>query len=367
MVALPEEAVQSVLYALAFCSLIAFAGYVRSLRHRRRFVKLVTSSSGKNTEAYVIASANYRKEIQATILYLLLTPVAILLGLYGESNYIILMGGLLAPTLFSIWQLRDSVNETRILRSWYDLENRYRDTLSQSDLAPKAWAARLAPEQLPHFSGFEIGRVYEAGSGLMSGDFFDVCRLDTKRIAAVIGDVSGHNIESSLTAFQAKYLLRVFLHQFRDPAQALEEINKQLVGSGGIEEFISACVVVCDTEANTVRYASAGHPAAFMFQQEGVKLLRSTGPLLMLDPNAEYFSREFPMESGDLVVMYTDGLSEARTSSGALFEERKIVKAVERNLTAAPDVLCKSLLDDAKDFAGGSVNDDTAIMALRKD
>lgn len=360
-------ATQITLYTLAGCCVVAFVGYVRSARHRKRLVELIASSRSEHVEAHSMAFAFYRKEVHAAIVYLLLAPVAALFGAFAEWDFAAVLGVLLVPTGASIWWSRNSVKEARVARSRYDLERRYQETLAQRDLAPKAWAARLSPEQLPHVRGFEIGRVYEAGSGLMSGDFFDVCRLSSTRVAAVIGDVAGHNIESSLTAFQAKYLLRVFLRQFRDPAQTFEELNKQLTDATNVEEFISACVVVCDTEAGTMRYASAGHPAIFMFQQDGVTSLRSTGPLLMLDPNASYFSRELPMESGDLVVMYTDGLSEARASGGSLFGERKIIRSVERHLSAAADVLCKALLDDAKDFAGGSINDDTAIMALRRD
>src|SRR3546814_18373870 len=76
----------------------------------------------------------------------------------------------------------------------------------------------------------------------MAGDFYDVFRVAPTRIAAVIGDVTGHGIEPSITAFQAKYLLRVFLRQFRDPAQALEELNRQMSGLERQEEFISLCV-----------------------------------------------------------------------------------------------------------------------------
>ena len=252
-------------------------------------------------------------------------------------------------------------------RNRFDLERRAGEALEQEQLAPKAWAARLAPEEVPDFSGFEIGRVYQAGSGLMAGDFFDVHRVGPTRVAAVIGDVAGHGIESSITAFQAKYLLRVFLRQFRDPAQAFEELNAQLAAGDRHEEFISAAVIVFDTEAGTLRYASAGHPAVFLFQEEGTAPLRSTGPLLMLDPKAQYFSREIPMESGDLVVMYTDGLAEARAGASSLFGEERIIKTAERELNAAPDVLCKALIDAAKDHAGGVIDDDTAIMAIRRD
>src|SRR3546814_5783643 len=118
------------------------------------------------------------------------------------------------------------------------LERRAEEVLSQEELAPRKWAARLAPEELPDFAGFELGRVYQAGTGLMAGDFYDVFRVAPTRIAAVIGDVTGHGIEPSITAFQAKYLLRVFLRQFRDPAQALEELNRQMSGRERQEEFI---------------------------------------------------------------------------------------------------------------------------------
>src|SRR5436190_796609 len=83
--------------------------------------------------------------------------------------------------------------------------------LEREELAPRRWAARLAPEDLPEYEGFEVGHVYQAGSGLMAGDFYDVFRPSTNRIAAVIGDVAGHGIDPAITAFQAKYLLRVFL------------------------------------------------------------------------------------------------------------------------------------------------------------
>ena len=68
------------------------------------------------------------------------------------------------------------------------------------------------------------------------------------------------------------------MRQFRDPAQALEELNHQMVSVERTEEFISLVVIVFDTEAETLRYASAGHPAAFLWHEREVRPLRSTGP-----------------------------------------------------------------------------------------
>ena len=245
------------------------------------------------------------------------------------------------------------------------MERRAEETLSQGDLAPMAWAGRLAPDDLPDFAGYEMGRVYQAGEGVMAGDFFDVFRVGPTRVAAVIGDVAGRGIESSITAFQAKYLLRVFLRQFRDPAQALEELNAQMSSIERAEEFISVVIVVFDTEAQTMRYASAGHPAAWLWHEREVQPLRATGALLMLDPGSSYFSKEIPLDTGDMVLMYTDGLAEVRYGD-AQFGEDRIAMHLRRDPTVSPDVLCKSLLEAARDFADGTISDDVAILAVRR-
>ena len=356
----------SVLAALSVVCLLAALVYVRSARLRHRVVRLIDADANRDVEAHSLAFSAFRKEAHSAIVYALLAPAAAIVALVERVEVSAVFGVMAVPAVASLWWARLSVREARMARNRWDIERRAGEALEQEQLAPKAWAARLAPEEVPDFSGFEIGRVYQAGSGLMAGDFFDVYRVGPTRVAAVIGDVAGHGIESSITAFQAKYLLRVFLRQFRDPAQAIEELNEQLAAGDRHEEFISAAVLVFDTEAATLRYCSAGHPAVFLFQEEGVLPLRSTGPLIMLDPKAEYFSREIPMESGDLVIMYTDGLAEAR-AGGALFGEDRIIKTTERELNAPPDVLCKALLDAAKDHAGGVIDDDTAIMAIRRD
>jgi len=352
-----------VLILLGIVCLAAALGWARSARHRYRLVGRIDPDTAP--DAYTLAWSTFRKEFHSASLYGLLALASFVnVGVEGSGGAVVF--SLVAiPALVSTAWARHAVREARIARQSIDIERRAQEALEQEDLAPKAWAGRLAPEELPEFSGFEVGRVYQAGSGLMSGDFFDVFKAAPTRLAAVIGDVAGHGIESSITAFQAKYLLRTFLQQFRDPAQALEELNRQMSSVGRTEEFISLVVMVFDTEAETMRYASAGHPASFLWHQREVRPLRSTGPLLMLDPNGSYFSREVPLALDDMAVMYTDGLAEARNGD-ELFGEERIGDAVRRNPGIAPGVLCKQLLDSANDFSLGAVEDDVAILAIRK-
>ena len=95
----------------------------------------------------------------------------------------------------------------------------------------------------------------------------------------MIGDVAGHGIEPSITAFQVKYLLRTFCAPYRDPAQALEELNKVLSTSGRPEDLVSVCVVVFDTEAGTAA-SRLGRPPRGL----AVAGLRDAGPALDRPP-----------------------------------------------------------------------------------
>ena len=156
--------------------------------------------------------------------------------------------------------------------------------------------------------------------------------------------MTGHGIEPSITAFQAKYLLRVFLRQYRDPAQALEELNAPDVGPrAGPRSSSRCCVVVFDTEAGTLRYASAGHPPAWLWHDREVRPLRATGPLLHARPRRRRTSAARSRSTrGDLLLLYTDGLAEARDGE-QLFGEERIASILRRD----PGVDARRAVQDA--------------------
>ncbi len=354
-----------ILGIVAVAAVLAATVWGRSARRLHRVSGRIDKSSGAHSEAAQVARAVLLKDTHTTILYAALALVALAgsVSMSGWSDLVSVV--LLLPVALSLRYAQLLLNHARLTESRSQLEQRAQEVLTQEALAPKRWAARLAPEEVPEIAGFELGSVYEAGTGMMAGDFYDVFRVAPTRVAAVIGDVAGHGIEPSISAFQAKHLLRVFLRQYRDPAQALEELNNQISGMDRGEEFISMCVVVFDTQAGTMRYASAGHPASFYWQEGEVHPLRATGPLISLEPVASYTSREIPLQSGDLVVMYTDGLAEARNGE-QLFGEERIAAHLRRDPDADPDVLCKSLVEAAADFATTPVTDDMAILAIRR-
>jgi serine phosphatase RsbU (regulator of sigma subunit) len=354
-----------VLAVVAVSSLVAAVVWGRSAQRLQRVWQRMEDELGHDAGATVLARSSYRKELHNVTLYAVVAVACAVTAVWEIQEAGFFFAFIIVPVVLSVIYARDSRRDARLAEDRSLLERRAEEVLSQEELAPRRWAARLAPEDLPDFAGFELGRVYQAGTGLMAGDFYDVFRVAPTRIAAVIGDVTGHGIEPSITAFQAKYLLRVFLRQFRDPAQALEELNRQMSALERFEEFISICVVVFDTEAATLRVASAGHPAVWLWHEREVRPLRATGPLVMLDPDGEYSSREIPLDIGDLLLLYTDGLAEARAGE-QLFGEERVANILRRDPGVAPDVLCKTLLEAAREFATEPMTDDVAILAIRR-
>lgn len=356
------------LLALAGGCAIAAVLWGRSARRLERAASRIeaqNASSVGGRDAVELARSAWQKDLHATVLYAVLA-MGLLFASISNVRWVTLpLLAVAVPIVASIRFAPKFLGEARLAEQRASLERRAAEVLAQEELAPRRWAARLAPSDLPTVEGFELGRVYEPGTGAMAGDFYDVYLDGRDRVACVIGDVAGHGIEPSITAFQVKYLLRNFLRQYRDPAQALEELNVVLSQTGRPEDLVSVCAVVFDTAVGTVRYASAGHPAVWLWHDGELRALRATGPLLTLDPNGSFHSREMPLDPGDLLLMYTDGLSEAR-AGGQLFGEDRIASIVRRDPGQDATTLCKVLLEAARDFASEPLSDDVAILAVRR-
>jgi serine phosphatase RsbU (regulator of sigma subunit) len=337
----------------------------RSARYLRKVELRLEQETGSSSESTVLARSQFRKELHTALLYAVIALSSLAVSFSSQGEVDVLYAFVLVPVAMAMVYGRDFIREARLFEDRAGIERRAEEVLSQEELAPRQWAQRLAPDELPILPGYEVGRIYQPGTGLLAGDFYDVYRLSSTRVAVVIGDVTGHGIEPSITAFQAKELLRVFLHEYRDPAQALEVLNERMSLHARPEEFVSIFVGVLDSEASTVRYASAGHPVGWLWHDGDMQPLPSTGPLLLLDPRAGFHSRELVLDVDDLLVVYTDGLAEARAGQ-AQFGEERIAQFIRRDPGIDAQVLCKALVEAARDFSSTPITDDTAVLAVRR-
>ncbi len=354
------------LLVLAVGCVAAVVVWARSGQRLHRAQRRIAAALGADDPSTEAARLAYRRDLHTALLYGILAIALAVASLSGRTEFDVPMLLLLVPIAITVRYGRRFFAEAALTEARWVRERRAQEVLNQQgELTPMRWSARLAPDTLPDMQGFEIAHVYEPGSGALAGDFYDLFPTGPNRLIALIGDVAGHGIEPSITAFQVKYLLRVFLRQYRDPGQAIEELNVVLSANGRPEDLVSLCAVTFDQVAGTLRFASAGHPPAWVWHDGEVRPLRATGPLLTLDPNGTYFSREVPLDVGDVMLLYTDGLTEARSGYN-LFGEERIGQYLRRDPGEDLGAMCKGLLEAARDFADAPLTDDVAILAIRK-
>jgi serine phosphatase RsbU (regulator of sigma subunit) len=224
----------------------------------------------------------------------------------------------------------------------------------------------LLPSELPEVGGVEVGHVYQSAARVeVGGDVYDFLRLEDGRLAVILGDVTGKGIQAAADMAMAKFSFRALARMHPEPADFLASANEVVVDEIEPAKFITMLYVLLDPEARTVSCASAGHPAARVVTPDGkVGELGGHGLALGIDSDQEYAVAEIELAPGTTVVLYTDGVLEAR-HGGELYGEERLDDLLRRRAGLAPQELAEAILADCRSFAGGELTDDCAVVCLR--
>jgi serine phosphatase RsbU (regulator of sigma subunit) len=238
----------------------------------------------------------------------------------------------------------------------YQQQKDFSETMQQS----------LLPSELPEVSGVEVGHVYESAARVdVGGDVYDFLRLEDGRLAVVLGDVTGKGIQAAADMAMAKFSFRALARMHPEPADFLASANEVVVDEIETGKFITMLYVLLDPEAGTVSSASAGHPAARLVAPDGeVGQLGGHGLALGIESDQSYSAADTKLPRGTTVLLYTDGVIEARRD-GELYGEERLDDLLRRRAALAPQELAEAVLADCKSFAGGELSDDCAVVCLR--
>jgi sigma-B regulation protein RsbU (phosphoserine phosphatase) len=206
---------------------------------------------------------------------------------------------------------------------------------------------KLFPSTTPQVPGMDIGVAtfgYDIGGAsypaeAIGGDYYDFIALGDGSLGIAIGDVSGHGVGPALLMAEARALLRAFAQTHSDVSEVLGLINRVLVPDVDGDRFITMLLAKLDPRSRTLVYASAGHQTAFVIDAAGgvKRSMPSTGiPLGIRDDTDFPASPAIPMQTGDIVLLVTDGVVEARDPEGVVFGSKRAVDLVRiyRKLTA---------------------------------
>jgi sigma-B regulation protein RsbU (phosphoserine phosphatase) len=225
----------------------------------------------------------------------------------------------------------------------------------------------LLPPDLP---GYEVASHYEAAREV-GGDFFDVFRLRDRpgRVAICIADVTGKGIAAALLMAFARPLLHAAIDHARTPGDALERTNQILVEERRSALFITALCATIDMRAGALRLANAGHEPPLLLRagDDRPTWLEASGPLLGAYARLDLTECSIALAPGDLVLLYTDGVTDAQAASGERFGDERLVEAVRSARTAATADVVGAVCDAYHLFQGEMpAADDVTMVAIRR-
>lgn len=225
----------------------------------------------------------------------------------------------------------------------------------------------LLPAVLPQMDGFELAASWQPASGV-GGDCFDAIRFSSHRLALSIADVVGKGIPAALLMSNLQAAVRAFATEAARPAELCERVNTILCGHISEGRFISFFYCVVDSEVGSLTYANAGHFPPALIKADGTLIrLTSGGPVLGVLPAGTYESGTSAFGPGDRLILYTDGITEARSETDEEFgDERLLSMALEHRACSAPALQAR-LVDAVATFTGRRFTDDATLMVLAAD
>jgi serine phosphatase RsbU (regulator of sigma subunit) len=227
--------------------------------------------------------------------------------------------------------------------------------------------ARLFPVSLPRSQTCQIaGRCVPTRS--VSGDYYDFLELPGNKIGLSIGDVSGKGVSASLLMASLQGLLRDQAPAADSPAELARRINRQLFSSSRGAKYCTFFYAVFDEATKQLEFVNAGHnPPLFLNPSaNGAKLLESTGVPLGLFPEVTHETRSETLDPDALVVLYSDGITEARDGSGGFYGVDRLVSLVSGERHRSPEDLVDRILEDVRAFSGNAVADDDQTLVVMK-
>lgn len=225
--------------------------------------------------------------------------------------------------------------------------------------------------ELQHVEGIDAQGVYSSAtaSAFVGGDFYDLISLPGRRACVIMGDVSGKGVEAASVSAAVKTALGAYAWEGLAPARMVRSLNEFLLGFSRVETFATLFVGIIDLASSTITYCSAGHPPALLVRAGGqeMTLLDVQSGVVGAFHDIAYRDGSIGIGEGDVLLLYTDGTTEARDPSGAFFGEQGLRDMVMRESDPAMpyEGFLSRLMDTVEKFTGHKLEDDVAMVSLR--
>ena len=278
----------------------------------------------------------------------------------GNNVGILFLNYLTAPVTFTQAQidfarkLSASVSLAIENARLYEAERTIADTLQSALLT--------IPE---HIEGVEYAYRYRSATeaAKVGGDFFDIFELEHDRVGIVVGDVSGKGLQAASITALVKNTIRAYAYEETSPAVIVQKTNEAVRRVTPASYFITLFFGVVDRKFGDISYCSAGHPPALLKRADTVEPLSIYSPIIGAFSGVAYEEGHAKIEGGETLILYTDGVTEARCD-GEFFGEERLVAFLKDLATASAEETTQAIFDETMCFTGGKLSDDLVLLSL---
>ncbi len=238
----------------------------------------------------------------------------------------------------------------------------------KKDLETAAEIQRNSLPDLPgNIFGLEIAAGYRACREV-GGDFYDFFYHNDNMISFLIADVSGKGVPAALFMEYSKTLLGSFIPRYLHPVKTLIDVNNELVRNSRMGLFVTVMLIQIEKDLNRIRVASAGHNHQILYRRslDKVELLSAKGPPLGVIENAEFKEKIYYYEQGDILVLYTDGITEAYRENYHQYGEERLFEVIKKLKDKSAKEIVSNIFDDVLNFIGEfEMMDDATLMIIK--
>ncbi|MGH9815889.1 MAG: PP2C family protein-serine/threonine phosphatase [Candidatus Acidiferrales bacterium] len=224
----------------------------------------------------------------------------------------------------------------------------------------------LLPELPPVLEGFDIA-VSHRSSQMVGGDYYDFVKITDETMLTVIADVEGKGVASGLVMANLQATLRALVAHLHSLERLVSAVNNMILADTRAQKFMTFFACMLDTRNRALHYINAGHVPPVVLRASGEKIHLSEGGMVMgVFPDVPYDRGFLALESGDIMVGCTDGITEAMNPANEEYGSERLVAAVERCRSLPAQKIVEAVLEDVEQFSrGGTHEDDRVIYILR--
>ncbi|HET9711518.1 MAG TPA: SpoIIE family protein phosphatase [Pyrinomonadaceae bacterium] len=260
-------------------------------------------------------------------------------------------------------KLRTQIEQGQLRRREHNREHQFRLELVEAREIQRG----LMPRRMPNLNGFSLASAWQPAHDV-SGDYLAAFKFNESHAALCVADVAGKGLPAALLMSNMQAALKSLASETISPSELCEKLNRLMCGNTPLRKFVSCFYGDLDVSNRTMTFTNAGHNPPFLMRRNGECVrLDDGGCVIGAFPESRFTQREIKFDECDKLVMFTDGVTEARNASGEEFGEERLQECLRAYRGCNAAELRTIILEEVKEFCGDNFDDDAALMVVIAD